>query len=164
MKKFVAVLIVIVAGLLPVDARAAGAVAVASVDLNRIQNDVGSHRLIWLDVGEEARAEVLKLRRTLDQIVVESLKEEDDSKLAVLQTRLQSINNKLNILRGALGNRSCDYRKILAKYITRRYGETYAFIYDAQMAGNNWPMIIWSASNTPDLTEEIIQTLDRELP
>lgn len=157
-------LIVILAVMLAMGARAGEAVAVASVDLNRIQNDVGSHRLIWLDLGEEARGEVLKLRRILDQIVVASLKEEDDSNLAVLQARIQSINNKLNILRSALGNRNCDYRKILTKYITRRYGETYAFIYDAQMARNNWPMIIWSASSTPDLTEEIIQTLDRELP
>ena len=106
----------------------------------------------------------MRLRRTLDQIVVESLKEEDDSNLAVLQTRIQSINNKLNILRGAMGNRSCDYRILLTKYIASRYGETYALIYDGQMARNNWPMIIWSSSSTPDLTEEIIQTLHRELP
>ena len=58
MKNLTALMIVILAGMLPMGVRAGEAVAVASVDLNRIQNDVGSHRLVWLDLGEEARTEM----------------------------------------------------------------------------------------------------------
>ncbi|HOW97107.1 MAG TPA: hypothetical protein P5567_08085 [Kiritimatiellia bacterium] len=164
MKKTILSAIVILVGLLSGGVRAGGPVTVASVDLNRIQNDVGNQRLMWLDMGEEARAEILNLRRSQDRLMVQCLKEDDDSKQAVLQTQLQSINNKLNMLRSALGNRGNDPRKALTRYIARRYGETYALVYDAQVERNNWSLIVWSASSVPDLTEEIIQTLDRELP
>lgn len=138
--------------------------AVASVDLNRIQNEVGYQRLAFIDTSDEVQAEMLKLRKELDQKLIECVKEKDDGKLAILQTQIQSLNNKLNTIRNALSNRNPDIRKALTKFIKNRYSKKYALIIDTQLVRNSGPTIIWDASKMTDLTDEIIQALDQELP
>lgn len=140
------------------------AATVALVDLNRIQNEVGHQRLLFIDTSDEVKAEVLKLRTTLDQTLIECVKETDDSNVALLQTKIQSINNKLNTMRNAMGNRSSDYRKAVTKFIKSRYSEKYALILDAQVLRNGSQIIIGDASKITDLTDETIQALDRLLP
>jgi len=140
------------------------AVAIASVDMNRVQNEVGYQRLVFIDTSNEVKTEMLKLRTALDQTLIECVRENDDGKLAILQTKIQSINNKLNTIRNAMSNRNFDNRKALTKYINSRYSEKYALIIDAQMVRNSGQIIIWNAPRMTDLTDEIIQALDRELP
>ncbi|MBN2301497.1 MAG: hypothetical protein JXN60_03165 [Lentisphaerae bacterium] len=136
----------------------------ASVDLNRIQNEVGYQRLVFLDTNDEVKAEILKLRTALDQALIECVRDKDDSNMAIFQTKIQSINNKLNTIRNALSSRSTDHRKALTKFIKSRYSEKYSLIIDAQMAMHHGQTIIWNVSEMIDLTDEIIQTLDHELP
>ena len=143
---------------------AAEVAAVASVDLNRIQNEVGYQRLVFIDRNDEVKAEMLKLRTALDQALVECVRENDDGKLAILQTRIQSMNNKLNTIRNAMSYRNSDNRKALTKFIRNRYSGKYALVIDAQMARNNSQIIIWEAPRITDLTDEIIEVLDQELP
>ncbi|MDD5072988.1 MAG: hypothetical protein PHX64_02860 [Candidatus Omnitrophica bacterium] len=138
--------------------------AVASVDLNQIQNEVGYQRLVFMNANDEVKAEMLKLRKTLDQALIECVRENDDSKLAILQTKIQSINNKLNAIRNAMSYRSSDHRRALTRFIKNRYSGKYALVIDAQMGRNNSQVIIWDAPRMTDLTDEIIQELDRELP
>ena len=137
---------------------------VASVDLNRVQNEVGYQRLVFLDASDEVKAEIVKLRQALDQIMLESVREEDDSKIALLQARSQSINNKLNIIRNTMSMRNSDYRRALIRYINTRYSEKYALVLDQQMFRNNDQVLVSDASKIVDLTNEIIQTLNQELP
>ena len=137
---------------------------VASVDLNRVQNEVGYQRLVFLDASDEVKAEIIKLRQALDQIMLESVREEDDSKIALLQARSQSINNKLNIIRNTMNMRNSDYRRALIRYINKRYSENYALVLDQQMFRNNDQVLVSDASKIVDLTNEIIQTLNQELP
>ena len=137
---------------------------VASVDLNRVQNEVGYQRLVFLDASDEVKAEIIKLRQALDQIMLESVREEDDSKIALLQARSQSINNKLNIIRNTMNMRNFDYRRALIRYINKRYSGNYALVLDQQIFRNNDQVLVSDASKIVDLTNEIIQTLNQELP
>ncbi len=137
--------------------------AAASVDLNRIQNEVGYQRLTFLDTSDEVTTEIMRLRTTLDQTLVECVKEEDEGKSAILQAKIQSINNKLNTIRSAMSSRGSDYRRSLAKFISSRYSGKYALIVDAQMLRSSG-QIIWNSSGMIDLTDEIIQTLNQQLP
>ena len=137
--------------------------AAASVDLNRIQNEVGYQRLMFLDTSDEVTAEIMRLRTTLDQTLVECVKEEDEGKSAILQAKIQAINNKLNAIRNAMSSRGSDYRRSLAKYISSQYSGKYALIVDAQMLRGSG-QIIWNSSGMIDLTDEIIQTLNKQLP
>jgi len=156
--------VMMVMGCLLASSALADEVAVASVDLNRIQNEVGYQRLVFIDTSDEVKVEILKLRTKLDQTLVECVREQDDGKLAILQTRIQSINSKLNTIRNAITSRSVDYRKLLAKFINSRYSKKYALIIDAQMVRNSGQIITWNASRMTDLTDEIIRVLDKELP
>jgi len=137
---------------------------VASVDLNRVQNEVGYQRLACIETSDEVKAEMLKLRTALNQTLLDCVREEDEGKLAILQTKIQSINNKLHAIRNALNSRGGDYRKALIKFINSRYSQKYMLIIDAQQVRNSGQMIIWNNSKMTDLTDEIIQALDRELP
>ncbi len=161
--RMMAVLVVMVCAV-SVGARAENPARVASVDLNRIQNEIGYQRLVFIETSDEVKAEVLKLRTQLDQILVDSLKEEEPAELVTLQAKIQAINNKLNIIRNAMSNRSSDYRKSLTRFISSRYAEQYALIVDAQMARSSGQLIVWKASEITDLTDDIIRELDRELP
>ena len=96
--------------------------------------------------------------------MLESVREEDDSKIALLQARSQSINNKLNIIRNTMSMRNSDYRRALIRYINKRYSEKYALVLDQQMFRNNDQILVSDASKIIDLTNEIIQTLNQELP
>lgn len=145
-------------------ARAEELSKIATVDLNRIVNEVGYQRLVFMDTSDEVRAEIMKLRTTLDDMLMEGVKEQDDAKVAILQAKIQAVNNKLNIIRNAMSNRSSDYRKSLTKYISRRYSDTYAVIIDSQIARGSGQVIVWNATAIADLTDEIIRDLDRELP
>lgn len=156
--------VMMVMGCLLASSALADEVAVASVDLNRIQNEVGYQRLVFIDTSDEVKVEILKLRTKLDQTLVECVREQDDGKLAILQTRIQSINSKLNTIRNAITSRSIDHRKLLAKFINSRYSKKYALIIDAQMVRNSGQIITWNASRMIDLTDEIIRVLDKELP
>lgn len=156
--------VMMVMGCLLASSALADEVAVASVDLNRIQNEVGYQRLVFIDTSDEVKVEILKLRTKLDQTLVECVREQDDGKLAILQTRIQSINSKLNTIRNAITSRSIDHRKLLAKFINSRYSKKYALIIDAQMVRNSGQIITWNASRMTDLTDEIIRVLDKELP
>lgn len=138
--------------------------AVASVDLNRVQNEVGYQRLACIETSDEVKAEMLKLRAALNQTLIECVREEDEGKLAILQTKIQSINNKINAIRNALNNRGGDYRKALIKFINSRYSQKYVLIIDAQQVRSSGQMIVLNYSKMTDLTDEIIQVLDRELP
>jgi Skp family chaperone for outer membrane proteins len=163
MKSKMMVLIVVM-GCLLASSALAGEVAVASVDLNRIQNEIGSQRLVFIDASDEVKAEILSLQKTLDETLIECVKEQDDGKLAILQARIQSINKKLNMIRSAMTSRRIEHKKSLAKFINSRYSKKYALIVDAQMFRNSGQLIVWNASRIDDLTDEIIQILDKELP
>ena len=164
MKSVIVAVVTVIGCLLSGSVLASEAVSVASVDLNRVQNEVGYQRLVFIDRNDEVKAEMLKLRTTLDQALIECVRENDDGKLAILQTKIQSINNKLNTIRNAMSYRHDDNRKALTKFIKSRYSEKYALVIDAQMARNNSQVIIWEAPKITDLTDEIIEVLDRELP
>lgn len=146
--------------------RAEGPTAIAVVDMNRLQNEVDYQRLFLLGASDEVRAEVTKMKASMDQILVESLASDDDAKVALLQNRIQTINNKLNLIRNALGNRNGgrDNRRTLVEYIHQQYGEKYAVIIDAQMIRNNGQMILWNPTQVTDLTDEILKKLDKDLP
>ena len=164
MKSLIIAVVTVIGCLLSSSLLAAEVATVASVDLNRVQNEVGYQRLVFIDRNDEVKAEMLKLRKALDQTLIECVRENDDGKLAILQTKIQSINNKLNTIRNAMGYRNNDSRKALAKFINSKYSGKYALIIDAQMARNNGQVIVWDASRITDLTDEIIEALDRELP
>jgi len=164
MKNKIAAAVALLACLASSSLPAEEAVAVASVDLNRIQNEIGYQRLVFIDMSDEVNAEILKLRTALDQALVECVREKDDGKLAILQTKIQSINNKINTIRNAMSYRNSDNRRVLTKFINSRYSGKYALIFDAQMARGSSQMIIWNSSKMMDITDEIIQALDRELP
>ncbi len=164
MKSKIMAVVTIIGCLLSSSLLAAEVTAVASVDLNRVQNEVGYQRLVFMDTNDEVKAEMLKLRTALDQTLIECVRENDDGKLAILQTKIQSINNKLNTIRNAMSYRHDDNRKALTKFINSRYSGKYALVIDAQMARNNGQIIIWEAPRITDLTDEIIEVLDRELP
>ncbi|MDP2943081.1 MAG: hypothetical protein Q8O36_06235 [Candidatus Omnitrophota bacterium] len=164
MKSKIMAVVTIIGCLLSSSLLAAEVTAVASVDLNRVQNEVGYQRLVFMDTNDEVKAEMLKLRTALDQTLIECVRENDDGKLAILQTKIQSINNKLNTIRNAMSYRHDDNRKALTKFINSRYSGKYALVIDAQMARNNGQIIIWEAPKITDLTDEIIEVLDRELP
>jgi Skp family chaperone for outer membrane proteins len=156
--------VIMVMGCLLASSALADEVAVASVDLNRIQSEVGYQRLVFIDASDEVKAEILSLQRKLDKTVIECVKEQDEGKLEILETRIKSINKKLNIIRSAMTSRRIDHKKSLAKFINGRYSKKYALIIDAQMFRNSGQIIFWNASRMTDLTDEIIQMLDKELP
>jgi len=137
---------------------------VAIVDQNRIQNEIGYQRFIFLEMSDEVRAEVQKLKTSLDQIVADSLVEENEDEVAFLQQKIQLINNKLNLLRNAMGNRGHDNRRSLAKYISGKYAEKYALIIDANVLRGGGNVLLIDNKKVTDLTDEIIETLDKELP
>ncbi|MFA5338747.1 MAG: hypothetical protein WC317_01195 [Candidatus Omnitrophota bacterium] len=164
MKSVIVAVITVIGCLLSGSLLADEVSAVASVDLNQIQNEVGYQRLVFMDANDEVKAEMLKLRKALDQALIECVRENDDGKLAILQTKIQSMNNKLNTIRNTMSYRNSDHRRALTKFIKSRYSGKYALVIDAQMARNNSQVIIWDAPRMTDLTDEIIQELDRELP
>lgn len=164
MKSVIMAVVTVIGCLLSGSLLAAEVTAVASVDLDRVQNEVGYERLVFIVRNDEVKAEMLKLRKALDQALIECVRENDDSKLAVLQAKIQSLNNKLNTMRNAMSYRHNDNRKALAKFIKSRYSGKYALVIDAQMARNSHQIIIWDAPKMTDLTDEIIEVLDRELP
>lgn len=164
MKSGIMAVIAAIVCLLSGSLSAAEATAVASVDVNRVQNEIGYERLSFINTNDEVRAEILKLRKALNQALMECVRENDDSKLAILRTKIESINNKLNILRNVMNYRNSDSRKGLVKFINSRYSGKYALVIDAQMCRNNSQIIVWNAPKMTDLTDEIIKELDKELP
>ncbi len=164
MKSVIVAVVTVIGCLLSGSLLAAEVATVASVDLNRVQNEVGYQRLAFLDSNDEVKAEILKLRAALNQALIDCVRENDDGKLAILQAKIQSLNNKLNIIRNAMSNRSTDGRKGLMKFIKSQYSGKYALVIDSQMVRYNGQIIIWDASRITDLTDEIIKALDKELP
>ncbi len=164
MKSGIIAIIMAIVCLLSGNLLAGEAILVASVDLNRVQNGVDYQRLLFLDANDEVKAELLKLRTALNEALHECVNENDDGKLTILQTKIQSINNKIEVLRNAMSNRSTDGRKGLMKFIKSQYSGKYALVIDSDIVSNNDQIIIWNSPKITDLTDEIIEALDRELP
>ncbi len=136
---------------------------IAQVDLNRVQNELGYQRLFMANVHPDVKAEIIKLKQSLDTLLLEVVREEDESKATLLQARVNSINNKLNTISSAMGNRGVDHRKAASKLVAERFGSTYPLIIDSQMMRGH-QLIVWNSKDVVDITDEVIRTLDSELP
>ncbi len=140
---------------------------IAEINFSEIYSAIGSQRLSMLDVNPEIKAEIAKLKEKQERLLIEVVKEDDEVKLAMLQSAQQVIQNKMSTINSILSRTrsSSDYRYQIREYVSKNYSDEFQIIMDSNMRSSTSNQLIVSPSvTTQDITRRVIEDMQKVLP
>lgn len=140
---------------------------IAEINFSEIYSAIGSSRLGMLDVNPEIKSEIKKLKEKQERLLIEVVKEDDEVKLANLQSAQQAIQSKISTIYSILSrsNSSSDYRYQIRKYVIDNYSDEFQIIMDSNMRSSTSNQFIVSPDvATHDITKRVIEDMMKVVP
>jgi hypothetical protein len=135
---------------------------VARVDLNRIQNEIGSQPLSLLAIPESMRIAIRDVDRKIEGLQGDLMEATTGEKLNEIQSTLSFLQSKRSMLISTLSNSSSQWQTSLNGFIRERFGGKYPLIFQQNSYSISQYAICGEMRET-DITDQVIAAILEEV-
>lgn len=135
---------------------------VARVDLNRIQNQIGSQPLTWLAAPKRMHIAIRDVDKKIEDLQTDLMEATDSETLNEIQQILSFYQSKRSMLVSTVSGSSSNWQQGLNRFIKERFGEKYPLIFQ-QNSYNISQYAICAELRETEITDQVIAAIEREL-